>query len=147
MCYLDFVASVMRNRHFGEFWLSVVAQGCEMAMRDSVFARTGGAAFGGLDIRPLETVARMWVKSLGRFAGQGSRFASEVLTGRVTAVPITADAARWQIGWLASLAEDPVWHARWMADVTAKWLRLSRTMRLRDPRMRGPARLRLTASA
>jgi geranylgeranyl reductase family protein len=147
MCYLDFVACIMRNRHFCEFWLSVVAQGCEMAMRDRVFARTGGAAFGGLDIRPLDMVSRMWAKSLGRFAGEGSRLAGEVFSGKVSGVPIIADAARWQTGWWASLAEDPRWHAVWMADVARKWLRLSRTLRLRDPRMRGPAHLHLKASA
>jgi len=143
MCYLDFVACMMRNRHFSEFWLSVVTQGCEMAMRDRAFARTGGAAFGGLDIRPLDMVSRMWAKSLGRFAGESGRIAGEVLRGRLSGVPAIADAARWQVGWWSSLAEDPLWHARWMADVGAKWLRLSRTTRRRDPRMRGPARLRL----
>lgn len=146
MCYLDFVACIMRNRHFREFWLSVVAQGCELAMRDRAFARTGGAAFGGLDVRPLDTVSRMWAKSLGRFATEGSRFASEVFSGKVTSVPAIADAARWHAGWFASLAEDPRWHARWIADVARKWLRLSRTLRLRDPRMRGPVHLRLTAT-
>jgi geranylgeranyl reductase family protein len=143
MCYLDFVASIMRNRHFGEFWLGVVSQGCEMAMRDRTFASSGGAAFGGIDIRPLETVSRMWAKSLGRFVGESGRVAGDVARGRVSAVPLIADAARWQVGWWASLAEDPKWHGRWMADVAAKWLRLGRTTRLRDPRMQGPARLRL----
>jgi hypothetical protein len=147
MCYLDFVACVMRNRHFGEFWLSIVAQGCDLAMRDSVFARTGGSAFGGLDIRPLEAVTRMWVKGLGGFVGQGGRFAREMIQGRISGVPVIADAARWQVAWWASLAEDPRWHARWVADVTSKWLGLTRTVRLRDPRMKGPASLRLTASA
>jgi geranylgeranyl reductase family protein len=142
MCYLDYVACIMRNRHFCDFWLSVVAQGCEMAMQDSGFARTGGAAFGGIDIRPLETVSRMWARSLGRFLGAGTRLAGELVKGRVTAIPVIADAARWQVGWWASLAEDPVWHARWMADVTAKWLRLGRTIRLRDPRIEGPPGLR-----
>lgn len=145
MCYLDFVACVMRNRHFCDFWLSVVTQGCELAMRDQRFARTGGAGFGGLDIRPLDMVSRMWAKSLGRFASQGSRAATQILSGRAAAVPVIADMARWQTGWWASLAEDPRWHARWMADVAGKWLRLSRTVRLRDPRARGPAQLRVTA--
>jgi geranylgeranyl reductase family protein len=147
MCYLDFIACIMRNRHFGDFWLSVVTQGCEMAMRDPGFARSGGAAFGGLDIRPLDMVSRMWAKSLGRFAGEGSRFAAEVASGKVTGVPAIADAARWHAAWWASIGRDPRWHAAWMADVMRKWLRLSRTIRLRDPRMRGPAQLRLKASA
>ncbi|MEJ2184968.1 MAG: NAD(P)/FAD-dependent oxidoreductase [Gemmatimonadota bacterium] len=146
MCYLDFVACVMRNRHFCDFWLSVVTQGCELAMQDRTFARTGGAGFGGLDIRPLDMVGRMWAKSLGRLAVQGGRIATGLFTGRIGAVPAIADMARWQTGWWASLADDPAWHARWMADVAGKWLRLSRTVRMRDPRARGPAQLRLTAS-
>lgn len=138
MCYLDFVACIMRNKHFGEFWLSVVEQGCEMAMRDRVFARSGGAAFGGIDVRPLETVSRMWAKSLGRFVGEAGRVAGQVARGRISGVPLIADAARWQVGWWSSLAADPKWHARWLADSAGKWLRLGRTVRLRDPRKAGP---------
>jgi geranylgeranyl reductase family protein len=145
MGYLDFVACMMRNRHFCDFWLSVVAQGCEMAMQDRAFARTGGAAFGGIDIRPLETVGRMWAKSLGRFAGDTGRAAGQLLRGRTSPMPLIADAARWQVGWWASLAEDSRWHGRWMADVASKWVRLARTTRMQDPRMKGPARLRVAA--
>jgi geranylgeranyl reductase family protein len=147
MGYLDYVACVMRNRHFCDFWLSVVAQGCDMAMRDATFARTGGAGFGGMDIRPLDMVARMWAKTLGHFLGQGTRAATDLLSGRVPFAPAIADMGRWQMGWWASLADDPAWHARWTADVSAKWLRLGRMVRLRDPRARGPGELRLTASA
>jgi len=147
MGYLDFVACVMRNRHFCDFWLSVVRQGCEMAMKDATFARTGGAGFGGLDIRPLDMVGRMWAKSLGHFVGQGRRAAGELLSGRVPFAPTLGDMTRWQMGWWASLADDPAWHARWTADVAGKWLRLPRMVRLRDPRARGPGELRMNASA
>jgi hypothetical protein len=116
-------------------------------MQDRVFARSGGAAFGGIDIRPLETVSRMWAKSLGRFIGESGRLAGQVATGRVFAAPLIADAARWQLGWWASLAEDPKWHARWMADTAAKWVRLGRTVRLRDPRSAGPPVLRTQGRA
>jgi geranylgeranyl reductase family protein len=146
MRYLDFIACVMRNRHFREFWLSVVTRGCALAMRDRTFARLGGAAFGGLDVRPLDMVSRMWVKGAGMFMADGGRLAREVLSGRVTSVPAVADMARWQTGWWASWAEDPAWHARWMTDVGRKWLGLFGTTRVRDPRMRGPVNLRLTAA-
>jgi geranylgeranyl reductase family protein len=145
MCYLDFVACIMRNRHFGPFWLGVVEQGCAMAMEDRAFARSGGAAFGGIDIRPLETVSRMWAKSLGRFIGESGRLAGQVAKGRVTAAPLIADAARWQLGWWASLAEDPKWHGRWMTETAGKWVRLGRTLRLKDPRSAGPVVLRTQA--
>jgi geranylgeranyl reductase family protein len=147
MGYLDLVACVMRNRHFGEFWLSVVAQGCAMATKDPAFARTGGAGFGGMDVRPLEMVGRMWAKSLGAFVGQGGRAATELLAGRVPFGSALADMVRWQTGWWASMADDPAWHARWLADVGGKWLRLARTVRLRDPRARGPGELRRMARA
>ncbi len=147
MCYLDFVACIMRNRHFREFWLGVVARGCEMAMRDRAFARTSGAAFGGLDVRPLDIVSRMWAKSAGQLLGDSGRLATDLTSGRLTFVSGVADMARWHTGWWGSLAEDPAWHSRWMADATAKLLRLPTTTRLRDPRTRGPAQLRLTASA
>jgi geranylgeranyl reductase family protein len=146
MCYLDYVACVMRNRHFCDFWLSVVARGCEMAMRDPVFARLSGAAFGGLDIRPLDMVSRMWAKSVGHLVTDTGRLASEVLAGRITGVPAVADLARWHSGWWGSLAEDPAWHAKWMKDVAAKALRLASTTRVRDPRTHGPAHIRLTAA-
>ncbi len=147
MAYLDFVACVMRNHHFGDFWLSVVARGCELATADPAFARTGGAGFGGLDVRPLDMAARMWAKSLGGVAAQGGRAASDLLAGRVPFRPALADMARWQTGWWTSLADDPRWHARWMADVGGKWLRLARTVRLRDPRARGPGELRIAVRA
>jgi hypothetical protein len=107
----------------------------------------GGAGFGGIDIRPLDMVARMWAKSLGRFVGQGSRAASDLLSGRVPFAPALGDMARWQMGLWASLADDPLWHARWTADVAGKWLRLAPMVRLRDPRARGPGELRLGAPA
>ncbi len=144
MSYLDFVASIMRNRHFCEFWLGVVTRGCEIAMQDRTFARLSGAAFGGLDVRPLDIVSRMWAKSGSWFAAESGRLATEIAAGRVTSVPAVADVARWHTGWWGSLAEDPLWHARWMSDVTRKWLRLPATTRLRDPRTRGPAQLRLS---
>jgi len=147
MGYLDFVACVMRNRHFCDFWLSVVEQGCAMAMRDPVFARTGGAGFGGMDVRPLDMVSRMWAKTIGHFLGQGTRAVRDLAAGRVPFAPTIADMARWQMGWWASLADDPAWHARWTADVGGKWMRLATRVRLRDPRAKGPGEPRLTASA
>jgi geranylgeranyl reductase family protein len=147
MRYLDFVACVMRNRHYREFWLHVVARGCEIAMRDRTFARLSGAAFGGMDVRPLHIISRMWAKGAGQVVADGGRLAKEVMSGRVTGVPIVADMARWQTAWWGSLAEDPAWHAQWVADVAKKWLRLGTTTRLQDPRVKGPAEIRLTTSA
>lgn len=147
MCYLDFVASVMRNKHFGDFWLGVVERGCEMAMRDAAFAKTGGAAFGGLDVRPLDIVSRMWAKAAGQVTAETGRFAADLAAGRFRPLGGFADVGRWYSGWLGSLAEDPGWHAGWMRDVSRKWLGLARTTRFRDPRTRGPVQVRLSAAA
>ncbi len=146
MTYLDFVACIMRNRHFGEFWLGVVARGCEMAMRDRNFAGKGGAAFGGLDVRPLDIVSRMWAKSLGHITSEGSRVMSEMARGRFTPIGGVLDVGRWYTAWWSSLAEDPKWHAAWMAEVTRKWIGLLGTMRLKDPRAKGLVHLRVAPS-
>jgi geranylgeranyl reductase family protein len=139
MRYLDFVACVMRNRHFADYWLAVVARGCELAMQDRTFARVGGAAFGGLDVRPLDTVTRIWAKGAGMLMAESGRAASTAASGRLGLMPAIADLGRWYSGWWGSIAEDPAWHARWLAEVTGKWMRLAGTMRLRDPRLGGPA--------
>ncbi len=143
MCYLDFVACVMRNRHFGPYWLGVVARGCEMAMRDESFARLSGAAFGGLDVRPFDIVSRMWQKSAALITSDWEKLGTGLASGRLPNVSVMGDIGRWSTGWWGSLAEDPKWHARWMGDVGRKWLSLARTTRLRDPRGQATVHLRL----
>ena len=145
MCYLDFVACIMRNRHFCEFWLGVVSRGCGMALQDHSFAKFSGAAFGGLDVRPLDIVGRMWAKTMGQVSAESGRLASELAAGRITSIPGIADMGRWYSGWWGSLAENPGWHAQWMGDVARKWIALSTTTRLRDPRAQGLVRLRVGA--
>jgi geranylgeranyl reductase family protein len=145
MRYLDFVACLMRNRHFREFWLAVVKRGCDLAMRDATFARVGGAAFGGMDVRPLDTITRIWARGAGYVLGESARFTGEALSGRIRLVQGVEATMHWHAGWWASLAEDPAWHARWMTAVTAKWLRLSTTTRMREPRVLGPPQLRVGA--
>lgn len=142
MRYLDFVACLMRNRHFADYWLTVVARGCELAMADRAFARTGGAAFGGMDVRPLEVIGRIWAKLAGDLLGGGALLARELANGRAGTLPGVLELGQWHSAWWGSLAEDPAWHARWLADVGGKWLRLAGTTRLRDPRLRGPGQLR-----
>lgn len=147
MRYLDFVACLMRNRHFAEFWLRVVARGCGMAMQDATFARLGGAAFGGLDVRPLDVVSRIWMKGAGFVMTESGKLATDLAAGRIRFAPGFEDMLQWYSGWWGSLAEDPVWHARWLGDVTRKWLRLPTTTRLRDPRLQGPPEIRISAAA
>lgn len=143
MCYLDFVACIMRNRHFGPYWLGIVARGCELAMRDPSFARLSGAAFGGLDVRPLDIVSRIWAKSAAMITADWERLGSGIASGRLRSVPVLGDMGRWYSGWWGSLAEDPAWHARWMADVARKGITLASTTRLKDPRAQAMTHLRL----
>jgi flavin-dependent dehydrogenase len=148
MCYLDYCASLMRNRHLGAFWLSVVQRGCEIAMHDKTFARLGGAPFGGIEVRPLDAVTHMWAKTAGQLVADSGHHATELLSGRAGSFTAAiTDLGRWQTAWWASAVEDPRWHAGWMKDVTAKWLRLYKTTRLRDPRTKGPVQLRLAQPA
>lgn len=148
MCYMDYCACLMRNRHLREFWLNVVQRGCEIAMRDKTFARLGGAPFGGTEVRPLDIVMHMWAKTAGQLVADSGRHATELLSGRTGSLTAAiADVSRWQIAWWASVVDDPRWHAGWMRDVTAKWLRLYKTTRLRDPRTKGPVQLRLSQPA
>lgn len=143
MCYLDFVACIMRNRHFGPYWLGIVARGCELAMRDQSFARMSGAAFGGLDVRPLDIVSRIWAKSAALVTADWERLGTGLASGRLRSVPVMGDLGRWYSGWWGSLAEDPAWHARWMTDVARKGVALATTTRLRDPRAQATVHLRL----
>lgn len=144
MRYLDFVACVMRNPHFGPYWLAVVSRGCEMAMRDRTFARLSGAAFGGLDVRPVDIVGRMWMKSSALLLADWERTARGLMSGRSSNSTLLDDVGRWHSAWWGSLAEDPAWHARWLADVGRKWLALATTTRRRDPRAQSAPHLRLT---
>ncbi len=147
MGYLDFCACLMRNRHLSDFWLRLVTRGCRLAMKDPSFARLGGSPFGGIDVQPLNIVLHTWVKSTGLLAEDSGRIAADLFSGGIDSLLTAfADLGRWQTAWWSSVAHDPIWHTRWMADVTGKWLRLFSTTKLRDPRTRGPVQLRLTRS-
>jgi geranylgeranyl reductase family protein len=52
MLYLDLCATIMRNRHFKEFWLRANQRGFEAAASDPDFARVSGSMFGGLNRGP-----------------------------------------------------------------------------------------------
>jgi hypothetical protein len=115
-------------------------------MSDRNFARVGGAAFGGMDVRPLNTVTRIWVQGAAALLAESGRTARTLASGRPMLPPALADLGRWYSGWWGSIAEDPAWHARWLAEVTGKWLRLGGSAGRTDPRRRGPAQLRIGAA-
>jgi hypothetical protein len=100
-----------------------------------------------MDVRPFDMAARMWAKTAGLVMAESGRLTVDFAAGRLSAGSALLDMGRWSSAWWGSIAEDPAWHARWMGDVTRAWLRLPRTVRMRDPRMRGPAELRLGRTA
>jgi len=139
MKYLDFCACLMRNRHLGACWLRAVARGCALAARDPEFARVSGATFGGLEVRPFAVAAQIWAKAAGAALGEAGRAAAELWRGRSgTARAVAMDLAEWHAGWWASIADDPVWHLCWAADLTHKWLATMRSTASHDPRTAGP---------
>jgi geranylgeranyl reductase family protein len=109
MTFLDLCATTLRNRHLARPWLKALARGCELAAADPGFARTGGGYFGGLDVRPFGILGQMWV-----------RVAQDLARGSTG----VGDLVDWQLGLARSFLADPLWHARWSADVERLWLRL-----------------------
>ena len=143
MRYLDFCACVMRNRHLSDFWIRAVSRGCALAAADPAFARESGGTFGGLDVRPLAIAAQIWSRGMTMAAGEGLRVASELVHGRTDALrDAILGASSAHVGWWASWADDPAWHATWVRDVGKKWFELVRTTSRRDPRSDGPLALR-----
>ncbi len=144
MRYLDLCAAVMRNRFMSDFWLNTVARGCEKATEDPDFARVAGSAFGGMDVRPLSILSRIWsklVEDMGtaatgmlRAGGYGS-LGDDLARGASWFRAIGS----WNEGWWRSLLDDPLWHAAWAADVVYKWTQVAETLGAgSDPRAEGP---------
>ena len=134
MIFLDLCAATLRNRHFARPWLRALARGCELAAADAGFARTGGGYFGGLDVRPFGILGQMWVR-----IAQDLALAWPRLLGRGASGTTVGDLLEWQLAWTRSLLSDPLWHARWSADVQRQWVRAARVGALggRSPLRRG----------
>ena len=135
MVFLDLCAATLRNRHLSGPWLKALARGCELASADPEFARTGGAYFGGLDVRPFGILGQVWLRVVEDLALAWPRS----LTGAARGTTLT-DLVGWQAALLQSLLAEPLWHTRWAADVQRKWLRvLAPGARGEDPRYSGVA--------
>ncbi len=118
MRYLDFCATLLRNRHFRHFWLGIGRRIFAEASVDATFARVAGATFGGPDVRPLSILAQVWTKSATVLGQAGTQTALAVLGGgHPRPLRQGADAAAWAQGWRRSLVDDPRWTAAWLADL------------------------------
>lgn len=123
--YVDLCACLMRNKSLGDSWLTAVARGCEMAQRDTHFARIGGSTFGGLKVEPLNIMANIWEKTAGELANQVLKAWPEAITGNTQpARELFGELSAWQNGWWNSALSDPLWHSGWTADVIKKWFKV-----------------------
>ena len=130
---LDLCAATLRNRHLARPWLKALARGCELAADDEGFARTGGSYFGGLDVRPFGILGQLWLRIAEDLALAWPR-SLRPGNGGTTLL----DLAEWQAALLRSVLAEPLWHARWTADLHRKWLRvLAPGARGEDPRYAG----------
>ncbi len=142
MRFLDLWAALTRNWRLREFWLRVTARGFDEATRDADFARTSGAAFGGLNLRPLAVAEQVWSRLLAHVGQGGMADVAQLLAGRTPAA-LAGDLRAWRDGWTRSVAEDPTWHFAWLADVALKWARLQPSLWgvRQSPRVDGPPAL------
>jgi geranylgeranyl reductase family protein len=142
MRFLDLWAAVTRNWHLRDFWLRATARGFGEAAADPDFGRITGAAFGGLNLRPLAVVEQVWSRVLAHVGEGGAAGFAALMAGRPPAA-LAADVRAWSEGWTGSLAEDPGWHFAWMGDVALKWARVQPSLwgRRQSPRMAGPPAL------
>jgi geranylgeranyl reductase family protein len=140
MRYVDFCAAVMRNRFLRDFWLRLVARGCQRAREDREFARIAGAAFGGLDVQPLSILSHLWAKLIDDVGTTGVRAVLDAVAGRPPSrLPWLDDLWTFADGWWRSALDDPSWHGAWTADVLQKWALVASTLYSPgDPRMDGP---------
>ncbi|HSB78414.1 MAG TPA: geranylgeranyl reductase family protein [Candidatus Methylomirabilis sp.] len=144
MRYLDLCAAVMRNRFMSDFWLSTVARGCQTAVADPDFARIAGAGFGGMDVRPLSILSRIWsklVEDLGSAAAGmlGAGGQASLIEGFAHSAHWLRAIGSWSDGWWQSLLDDPLWHAAWAADAFHKWTQVVGGLGAgTDPRLEGP---------
>jgi menaquinone-9 beta-reductase len=139
MTFLDLCAATLRNRHLARPWLKALGRGCELASADPEFARTAGSYFGGLDVQPFGILGQMWVRIVQDLALAWPRFLKGAAGGDGSTATTVVDLVEWQTAWMRSLLSDPLWHARWMADVQRKWLRVLATAARAggDPRLAG----------
>lgn len=140
MLYLSFYATMMRNRHFGDFFLSMTKQGFERAQHDREFARISGTGFGGLNVQPAAIAAQLWKGIFGHIAQGGSAALMDLFAGRgLPRDGFVGDWNLWQQGWRNSLRDDPAWHMGWLKDIVRAASKLGPSFAGQEnPRVSGP---------
>ena len=140
MLYLSFYATMMRNRHFGDFFLSMTKQGFERAQRDREFARLSGAGFGGLNVQPAAMASQIWHGIARHILDGGKGVVADLMAGRgVQLDGFVGDWNLWQRGWRASVKADPEWHMEWLSDIVRAASKLGPSFTQKEnPRLKGP---------
>lgn len=140
MLYLSFYATMMRNRHFGDFFLSMTRQGFERAQNDREFARICGTGFGGLNVQPAAIASRLWSGIARHIAEGGMAVLADLMAGRgIPRDGFVGDWGLWQAGWRASVEHDRAWHMSWLADIVRAATKLGPSLtRKENPRLQGP---------
>jgi hypothetical protein len=142
MIFVDLCAATLRNPYYWGSWKRALERGCAFAQKDSKFAATSGACFGGLEVNPSGILAEIWVKTAESLFGTGLKSMLEVTDGQVNGVALTLqEIAGWMNDSWVSLLNDPFWHVGWTMDVQRKWVRALSIVskRLQDPRIKGVA--------
>lgn len=122
MIFVDLCAATLRNRHYWGSWKQALVRGCALARKDTKFAATAGACFGGLEVNPAGILAEVWMKTAESLMVSGPKGILALMTGNTaTATSAIEEAAGWLTDSLRSLCHDPFWHTRWTMDVQGKW--------------------------
>ncbi len=85
MIFVDLCAATLRNPHYWGSWKKALERGCALAQRDSKFAATAGACFGGMEINPAGVLAEMWMKTAESLFSIGPQSMLELMDGRIDA--------------------------------------------------------------
>lgn len=140
MIFADLCASALRNPNYWESWKRALVRGCELSQRDTKFAATAGACFGGLEINPSAILAELWLRTAESLLGTGLQSILDLADGRTDSIfQALRDTTSWISDSWGSILEDPLWHASWTIDVQRKWIHAVSIMgkQLPDPRIKG----------
>ena len=140
MIFVDLCATTLRNRHYWESWKKALVWGCALAQKDTKFAGTVGACFGGLEVNPAGILAEVWKKTAESLMSIVPESVLALMKGNIgTATSALEEGEGWLTDSWRSLCNDPCWHTRWAMDVQAKWLRALSVMCKggTDPRING----------
>ncbi len=140
MIFVDLCAATLRNPHYWESWKKALMRGCALAQKDSKFAATAGACFGGLEINPAGVLTAMWMKTAESLLSIGPQSMQGLMDGRTDDTAVTLqETAGWISDSWESMLTDPFWHASWTMDVQRKWVHALSIMskKLPDPRTTG----------